>query len=100
MSDGFPLTPSIAKSMTGMLRATNTLSNARLNIAAHYDISNTMFAAFLSPDMTYSCPIWRLKSDLKSASETLEEAQERKLGQFIRNAHLKACDRVLEIGTG
>ena len=59
-----------------------------------------MFAAFLSEDMTYSCPIWLPRSDSHSATETLEEAQERKLARFVRNVRIKRTDRVLEIGTG
>jgi cyclopropane-fatty-acyl-phospholipid synthase len=94
------MTAALSSSLTALLRSTNTLSNAQLNIAAHYDISNAMFAAFLSPDMTYSCPIWLPKSDPKCAEETLEEAQDRKLARFITNAKLKSSDRVLEIGTG
>lgn len=77
-------------------RRTNTMSNALLNISAHYDISNEMFAAFLSPDMTYSCPVWRRDG----VDETLEEAQMRKLQIFIDQAHIKSTDHVLEIGTG
>jgi cyclopropane-fatty-acyl-phospholipid synthase len=38
-----------------------SLSNTRGNISAHYDISNEMFARFLSEDMTYSCGIWTEK---------------------------------------
>ena len=30
------------------------------NVASHYDSSNEMFVAFLSPDMTYSCVIFPL----------------------------------------
>ncbi|KAF1985042.1 cyclopropane-fatty-acyl-phospholipid synthase [Aulographum hederae CBS 113979] len=93
-------TASLSGSLSGFLRKTNTLATARLNIAAHYDISNDMFAAFLSPDMTYSCPIWLPKSDPRHEQETLEEAQYRKLQRFIDNAHLKSSDHVLEIGTG
>lgn len=58
-----------------------------------------MFAAFLSPDMTYSCPIWLSKSDLRSATESPEDSQRRKLQRFIDNAHTKPTDHVLEIGT-
>ena len=32
----------------------NTLDGSRSNIAAHYDLSNDLFAAFLDPTMTYS----------------------------------------------
>ncbi|KND91475.1 Tuberculostearic acid methyltransferase UfaA1 [Tolypocladium ophioglossoides CBS 100239] len=83
-----------------LARSTNTLSNALLNISAHYDISNGMFAAFLSSDMTYSCPIWRRHQGDESHEEPLEEAQIRKLTRFIEGARLKATDHVLEIGTG
>lgn len=69
-------------------------------MSAHYDISNAMFAAFLSEDMTYSCPIWRPESGPEALQESLEEAQDRKLQKFIDGAKLKATDHVLEIGTG
>lgn len=59
-----------------------------------------MFAAFLSEDMTYSCPIWSPVSDPKAEGETLEAAQETKLQYFITSARIKASDHVLEIGTG
>lgn len=48
-------------------RFLNTIGNARSNNSAHYDISNVMFASFLSEDMTYSSAIFPdLDSDLKS----------------------------------
>lgn len=59
-----------------------------------------MFAAFLSEDMTYSCPIWSPLSDLSAAHESLEDAQKRKLRYFITQAKIKESDHVLEIGTG
>lgn len=59
-----------------------------------------MFAAFLSEDMTYSCPIWKLKPSADEKEETLEEAQMTKLNRFIDGARIKASDHVLEIGTG
>ncbi|KAF2494280.1 methoxy mycolic acid synthase 1 [Lophium mytilinum] len=100
LANGSTLTSSLSSTLTALVRRSNGLKNARLNISAHYDISNDMFAAFLSPDMTYSCPIWLPKSDPRSSNETLEDAQHRKLQRFIDNAHLKPTDRVLEIGTG
>jgi len=59
-----------------------------------------MFAAFLSPDMTYSCPIWRSTSSLDSKKESLEAAQMTKLHRFIDGAKIKPSDHILEIGTG
>ena len=59
-----------------------------------------MFAGFLSPDMTYSCPIWSPISSGKSGEETLEDAQMTKLNFFISQAHIQPSDHVLEIGSG
>ncbi|PNS18662.1 hypothetical protein CAC42_5201 [Sphaceloma murrayae] len=100
LSNGSTATSVLTNKLAGFLRRTNTLHTARLNIAAHYDISNVMFEAFLSKDMTYSCPIWLPKSDPRSPTETLEEAQDRKLMRFVENAKIKSTDHVLEIGTG
>ena len=47
----------MSNSFAGIARRSNSLKNTELNVNAHYDISNDMFAAFPSPDMTYSCPI-------------------------------------------
>lgn len=91
---------SIAATITGFARSTNTLSNSLLNVSAHYDISNEMFAAFLSDDMTYSCPIWKVVSSAEEVREILEEAQMTKLNRFIDGARIKPTDHVLEIGTG
>ncbi|CAK7198139.1 hypothetical protein SEUCBS139899_000797 [Sporothrix eucalyptigena] len=89
---------SLSRGLASLARTTNTLSNALLNISAHYDISNDMFAAFLSPDMTYSCPVWSKSAN--GEAETLEDAQMRKLDRFIDGARVKSSDHVLEIGTG
>lgn len=95
---------SISSAVTSLARTTNALGNSLLNISAHYDISNDMFAAFLSPDMTYSCPIWKPVGGSETAAEereeSLEEAQMTKLRRFIEGARIKSTDHVLEIGTG
>ena len=100
LSNATTWTSSVSSALNGLLRRTNTLSNALLNVSAHYDISNEMFAAFLSEDMTYSCPIWLPRTNVKSGAETLEDAQMRKLDRIIQNAKIKHTDHVLEIGTG
>ncbi|KAG6042281.1 hypothetical protein E4U41_000025 [Claviceps citrina] len=100
MNNGTTLVSGLSTYISYLARSANTLSNALLNISAHYDISNDMFAAFLSEDMTYSCPIWRKQNPSLVENETLEEAQHRKLHRFIDGAKIKSTDRVLEIGTG
>ncbi|OTA97405.1 hypothetical protein M434DRAFT_26708 [Hypoxylon sp. CO27-5] len=100
LSNGTTLFSSFSGAISSIARTTNTLSNALLNISAHYDISNDMFAAFLSEDMTYSCPIWQPASSNNKREETLEHAQMTKLNRFIDGARIKPTDHVLEIGTG
>lgn len=69
-------TPSrIFSLVTGLTnsRFANTISNSLSNIKAHYDLSNGMFSAFLSKDMTYSCGIFKdLDGDLKRLGEVGE----------------------------
>lgn len=84
--------------LSGLYRATNSLSVSPSNVSKHYDLSNQIFAAFLSPDMTYSCPMWSLENT--GDPESLEEAQLRKIRKIISEAKIKATEHVLEIGTG
>ncbi|KAI9799816.1 MAG: hypothetical protein M1825_004376 [Sarcosagium campestre] len=100
LSNGSTIASSLVSAFSGLVRKSNTLSNALLNVSAHYDISNEMFAAFLSDDMTYSCGIWKPKGSPDGAAETLEDAQRAKLQRIIREARIKNNDHVLEIGTG
>ncbi|KAI1463046.1 cyclopropane-fatty-acyl-phospholipid synthase [Daldinia caldariorum] len=100
LSNGTTIFSSISGAVSSIARTTNTLSNALLNASAHYDISNDMFAAFLSKDMTYSCPIWQTRITHNDPEETLEEAQMTKLRRFIDGTKIKPTDHVLEIGTG
>ncbi|RKF79877.1 Tuberculostearic acid methyltransferase UfaA1 [Golovinomyces cichoracearum] len=100
LANATTFTSSIAATVASLARNANTLSNSLLNISAHYDISNEMFEAFLSKDMTYSCPIWKKVTNPADEEESLEEAQMTKLNRFIQQARIKQTDHVLEIGTG
>ncbi|KAF5360726.1 hypothetical protein D9756_004655 [Leucocoprinus leucothites] len=65
MDSKFSFLFSVPQKLTSY-RFLNTIGNSRSNISTHYDISNIMFASFLSQDMTYSCAIFEdLDSDLK-----------------------------------
>ncbi|KAL1846687.1 hypothetical protein Daus18300_014175 [Diaporthe australafricana] len=79
---------------------TNDIETARLNAERHYSQSNEVICAFLSPDLTYSAPMWLPKLDPHSQTETLEDAQLRKLEYALRQTRVQASDHVLEIGTG
>jgi len=77
----------------------NTPDGARTNVAAHYDLSNDLFADFLDPTMTYSCA-WFDDSEPVETATRLEEAQLRKIDGILDLAGVQAGTRVLETGTG
>jgi cyclopropane-fatty-acyl-phospholipid synthase len=77
----------------------NTLDGSRTNIAAHYDLSNDLFAAFLDPTMTYSSA-WFDESEPVETATRLEEAQLRKIDGMLDLAGVRSGTRLLEIGTG
>lgn len=76
----------------------NTLTGARRNIEAHYDLSNEMFASFLDPSMTYSSALFEEGRPL--AGQDLQAAQLRKVDAALDRAGVGAGTRLLEVGTG
>lgn len=72
----------------------NAPRKARQNIAAHYDLGNDFYSAWLDSTMTYSSA--RFAFD----DESLEQAQLRKIETLLDRLDLKAGDRLLEIGCG
>lgn len=72
----------------------NTRTGSRRNIAAHYDLGNALFRLFLDDSMMYSSAIYA------SETESLEDAQFRKLDRICRKLELGPGTRVVEIGTG
>jgi cyclopropane-fatty-acyl-phospholipid synthase len=80
----------------------NTIPGARSNIAAHYDLGNDMFRAFLDPTMSYSSALF---TDPHAPArglppDALEQAQLRKIDRALDLAGVGRESRVLEIGTG
>uniref|UniRef100_A0A0W0FID2 Putative S-adenosyl-L-methionine-dependent methyltransferase n=1 Tax=Moniliophthora roreri TaxID=221103 RepID=A0A0W0FID2_MONRR len=117
--------------LSPFFRFTSYISNSRLankvlgsksNISAHYDLSNDIFAAFLSWDMTYSCAIFDEESggcvgdlleerfiapprkhqceERSYPPDDLERGQLAKLHLLARRARITEGCRVLEIGCG
>jgi cyclopropane-fatty-acyl-phospholipid synthase len=72
----------------------NTLSQAKKNISAHYDLGNDFFRLFLDPTMMYSSAIF------SSNEDTLHKASLNKLETVCQKLQLKPTDHLLEIGTG
>jgi cyclopropane-fatty-acyl-phospholipid synthase len=76
----------------------NTIEGARENIHQHYDLSNDLFALFLDETMTYSSAIF--SGDPRTSSDSLADAQRRKIDRLLDAAAVTAGTRLLEIGTG
>jgi cyclopropane-fatty-acyl-phospholipid synthase len=71
----------------------NALGQARENIAAHYDLGNDFYAAWLDPTMTYS-------SARFAPGDDLDAAQERKIALLLDRLQIRPGNRLLEIGCG
>ena len=86
-----PRTPASELRLTG---ERHTLGRDRRAIAYHYDAGNAFFQLFLDPSMTYSCAYF------KGGAQTLEEAQQAKLGLVCTKLGLQEGERVLDVGCG
>jgi len=72
----------------------NAPRKARQNIAAHYDLGNDFYSAWLDATMTYS------SARFATTSESLEAAQLRKVHTLLDRLELGPGQRLLEIGCG
>lgn len=91
-TDG-PILARLADRLRHALRS-NTRRNSRRNIAAHYDLGNAFYAAWLDDSMSYSSGIYA------DARASLEEAQAAKIARVCALLDLQAGQQVLEIGAG
>lgn len=87
----------------GLLRAfeklrfwlqSNSRSQAKKNIHAHYDLGNDFYRLWLDDSMTYSSGLFR------SGQESLEAAQEQKYASMVDQMGAQPGEHVLEIGCG
>src|SRR5437868_456328 len=72
----------------------NAPHKARANIAAHYDLGNDFYSAWLDETMTYSC------ARFAASEDRLDDAQRRKIAVLLDRLDLKPGQRLLEIGCG
>jgi cyclopropane-fatty-acyl-phospholipid synthase len=72
----------------------NAPRTARRNIAAHYDLGNDFYSAWLDATMTYS------SARFAAADVSLEDAQVHKIHTLLDRLDLKPGQRLLEIGCG
>ena len=94
----------------------NAPHQARENIAAHYDLGNDFYAAWLDSTMTYSSAWFspssfvpsevegrsgqRVSTSLDTNGQDLADAQRCKVDCLLDRLDLKPGDRLLEIGCG
>lgn len=76
----------------------NSRTGSRRNIAAHYDLSNELFATFLDETMSYSSALF--DDACPMATQDLAQAQLRKVRAALDMAGVGDGTRLLEIGTG
>lgn len=75
-------------------RNKNSKTQARKNIAAHYDLGNEMYRLFLDNSMMYSSAVY------PDDTADLASAQQHKLELICQRLQLKSTDHLIEIGTG
>jgi cyclopropane-fatty-acyl-phospholipid synthase len=72
----------------------NAPRKAKANVAAHYDLGNDFYAAWLDRSMTYS------SARFAAPDEPLEDAQRRKNSLLLDRLELRPGQRLLDIGCG
>jgi len=86
-----PAPPAIEAHFDGRL---HSLRRDRVAVRHHYDVSNHFYRLVLGPSMVYSCAYFA------SPTDSLDEAQERKLEVICRKLRLGAGERLLDVGCG
>lgn len=69
-------------------------SDDRVNVRAHYDLPDQIFAAMLDETMAYSCAVF------DGPGTSLADAQRAKFDRLCRKLRLGPHDHVIEIGSG
>ena len=72
----------------------NFIKKSKMNVSHHYDISDDLYDLFLDPKRQYSCAYF------KNEDESLEDAQNNKIGHIIKKLNIKSNQKVLDIGCG
>ncbi len=72
----------------------HTPASDRKAIQHHYDVSNDFYAAWLDPAMVYSCAYF------EHGTESLADAQTRKIDHILTQLRLQPGQRLLDIGCG
>ncbi len=77
-----------------------SIERAREAVAYHYNVPTDFYAAFLDPNMAYSCAIFQDDNTFELQNESLAEAQIRKFDGICRALKLQPGQRLLDVGCG
>jgi len=72
----------------------NFIKKSKMNVAHHYDLSDSLYSLFLDSKKQYSCGYFENDND------TLEVAQNNKIQHIIRKLNISPNQKVLDIGCG
>ena len=72
----------------------NFIKKSKMNVAHHYDLSDSLYDLFLDPKRQYSCGYF------KNENDSLEIAQNQKIQHVIKKLNLQPNQKVLDIGCG
>jgi len=72
----------------------NFIKKSKMNVAHHYDLSDSLYDLFLDPKKQYSCGYF------KNENETLEVAQNNKIQHIIKKLNIQPNQKILDIGCG
>jgi cyclopropane-fatty-acyl-phospholipid synthase len=86
--------PRIPASELRLTGERHTIGRDRRAVRYHYDAGNEFFALFLDASMTYSCAYFR------GGAQTLQEAQQAKLGLVCTKLDLQPGEHLLDVGCG
>jgi cyclopropane-fatty-acyl-phospholipid synthase len=75
-------------------RSRNSLTAAKDNVHAHYDLGNDFYRLWLDEQLIYTCAYFERED------ASLEDAQRAKLDYVCRKLRLRPGDRVIEAGCG
>ena len=72
----------------------NFIKKSKMNVAHHYDLSDSLYNLFLDKKKQYSCGYFENEND------TLEMAQNNKIQHVIKKLNIQPNQKVLDIGCG
>ena len=83
----------------------NTRAGAQKNVAAHYDLGNDFYQAWLGATMIYSSALFEVAGEggpthLSQFFAPIDRGQSNKCGEIVRRLEASSPARILEIGCG